>query len=117
MRGAGTRSRQPEPGDDRLPGACEHLPPQPHTARRATQGTVLGERVLLAATLLLQVNLFTYTGASCKREFSACVFQTTLLWHFPDFSEGSLVCLQVPLFLLGLSRRPFSSNDPAVVQW
>lgn len=41
MRGAGTCSQQPEPGDDRLPGACEQLPPpashSPHLAepRRA----------------------------------------------------------------------------------
>lgn len=40
------------------------------TAHRATQGTVFGECVLMAATPLLQVKSFTYSGTSCKREFS-----------------------------------------------
>lgn len=77
------------------------------TAHRPSQGTVLGECVLLATTLLLQVKLFTHTGTLCTRKFSACVFQTTFFVAFSRLFRRLIGLPTSTSFSFGLVTKTF----------
>lgn len=86
------------PGDDRLPGACEQLPPSashsPHvtepTGRRVRRVFLLGNNSASTGKVIHTHRDFLQKGGQ-----RLCV---SFLWHFPSFSEGSLICLQCRLF-------------------
>lgn len=87
MRGAGTCSQQPEPGDDRLPGACEQLPPSASHSPHLAQGTGFGECVCSATALLLQVHRgFLQRRVQHSIQLSVC-FRQHFCGIFPTFQK------------------------------